>query len=170
MAAKSDPFKGGGRKPNFVYSIISVALVLFLLGFFGMVILQAQQLVNFIKERMNLMVEMDDSATEDSVADLQNYLTQQPYLIDGSLEFIGKDEALELLQDELGEDFMALDMPNPLYDVLIFNIESSYLQTDSLDQIRQGLQEFSFVSDVYFQESMVDVIANNIRKIGWFSL
>ena len=40
----------GGRRPNYGYAIISVSMVLFLLGFFGLVLLQAAQLSRSLKE------------------------------------------------------------------------------------------------------------------------
>jgi cell division transport system permease protein len=43
-------------KPNYLYAIVSVALVLFLLGFFGLLIINAQQLVKRYKEQVNLIV------------------------------------------------------------------------------------------------------------------
>ena len=47
-------------RPNYLYSIISVTLVLFLLGFCGIVILQSQRLITFFTEKVNLLVELKE--------------------------------------------------------------------------------------------------------------
>lgn len=171
MAEKTDRQGNHPRtKPNYLYSIISVALVLFLLGFFGMALLQARQLVGFFKERVNLLIELEDTAAELDVAELKEDLTNSPFLKPGSIQFTSKEEAIELLREDFGEDFFKLDLPNPLYDVLTFNVRAIYMNSDSLSIIREELRMHPYVSDVYYQESLVDVLAQNIRKVAWITL
>jgi cell division transport system permease protein len=58
-------------RPRYGRSIVSVALVLFLLGFFGLVILQAQRLIALLKEEINLIVEVSEEANREEKAALQ---------------------------------------------------------------------------------------------------
>lgn len=161
---------GPGSKPNYFYAIISVAVVLFLLGLFGMFILQSSQLVSYFKERINIMIELNDEVSPEGIDSLQQTLASRPYLKEGSLQFISKEDALELLRDDFGEEFMKLDLPNPLYNVLLFNVRSDYMRIDSLDLIRSEWRLLPQVSDVYYQEQVVDLVENNVRRIGWITL
>ena len=169
MAEKQDR-SPSRNKPNYFYSIISVALVLFLLGFFGMVILQATNLVAYFKENINLMVEIKPNQAATALDSLQNQITQAKYTKPGSLRYISKEEALEMLRDDFGEEFLKLDLPNPLYDVVVFNVQANFMTPDSLTIIRQEIKASDIVSDVYYQESFVDTLAQNIQRIGWLAL
>ena len=159
-----------GRRPNFFYAIISVAAVLFLLGFFGLLLLQTQRLAKVMKEQVDLIVELaSDPALEDRQA-LENTLQQSPFVKTGSLEFTSREEALEMMSEELGEEFIDLDLPNPLYDVYTFNVPARYLTEDSLTQIQTVLRQNPIVSDVYYQESLVDQMLRNANRLGWILL
>ncbi|NJK84419.1 MAG: hypothetical protein HC912_12170 [Saprospiraceae bacterium] len=77
---------------------------------------------------------------------------------------------MELLIEEFGDDFLNMDMPNPLYDVLTFHVKSAYMNQDSLKQVRRDLKRYPFVSDVYFQETFVNELARSLQQIGYIAL
>ncbi|MCB9285466.1 MAG: hypothetical protein H6563_15480 [Lewinellaceae bacterium] len=158
-------------QPNYGRSIVSVALVLFLLGFFGLVLLQARQLVALLKEEVNLIVEIDEAANDEEKTALREYLESSDFLKAGSLRYISKEEGIQLLRDDFGSDFMETGLPNPLYDVFVFNVKSAFMHPDSLKNIRSDLMKTWYtVSDVYYQQGLIDTLARNLRRIGWVSL
>lgn len=158
------------QRPNYLYTIISVAAVLFLLGFFGLILLQSQRLTTVLKEQIDIIVELNTGSEEADRLALERKLKNSSFILPNSVEYTPKEEALELMSDELGEDILALDLPNPLYDVFTFNVKSTYIAPDSLAQIRQLLSSEEIVSDVYYQESLVDQLARNVKRIGWILL
>ncbi len=157
-------------KPNYLYSIVSMALVLFLLGFFGLVVLQTQKLVIVLKERVNVLVEIEPEADSLSIAILLSELKSADYTKTASVQFISKEAAIQSLQKDFGPDFMALGLPNPLYDVITFNIHASFMESDFLEEIRKNFKAKDYVNDVYYQEGLVNIIAKNVKKLGWFAL
>lgn len=157
-------------KPNYFYAIISVALVLFLLGFFALVILQGQQVVKLSKEKVEIIVELKKDTPSNLREDLSNRLEKTPYVKKNSIKFISKEEGADLMREEFGEEFILLDMPNPLYDVLTFNVQAEYMQPDSLSRIREVVRELNAVSDVFYQESIAGEILKNIRKVSFLAL
>ena len=44
-----------GSKPNYLYAMISIALILFILGIFGFILLNTRQLISFYKENKILV-------------------------------------------------------------------------------------------------------------------
>ncbi len=151
-------------RPNYWYSIISVALVLFALGFFALTALNAQLVVQRLKERVNLIIELQTE--EGGARSILSSIEQQPFVREGSAEYISKEQAADIMREEFGEDFLKLDLPNPLYDVITFNVRANYMHPDSLVKIRTGLIEREGITDVYYQESLVNDIADNIRSVG----
>lgn len=158
------------QRPNYFYTIISVSAVLFLLGFFGLLLLQSQRLTKVLKEQVDIIVELTGTATAAEISALEQRLNKSGFIIPNSVQFTSREEALELMSDELGEDLLSLDLPNPLYDVYTFNVQSAYLAPDSLNQIRTVLKQEAIISDVYYQESLIDQMARNIKRIGWILL
>jgi cell division transport system permease protein len=157
-------------KPNYTYAIISVALVLFLLGFFGLVVVQARQLVNHFKENILILVELNEGRDEAQTDSLADALRAAPFVKRGTLSYTNKDEALQLLKDDFGDDFMQYGFSNPLYDMFSFNVPAGYLRPDSLDRMTAAIKQNKMVSDVFYREQLVQEIGNGIGKFGWIGL
>lgn len=157
-------------RPNYLYAVISLALVLFLLGFFGLLLLHGAELVRTFKERVNILVELTEEPSSEELAQLQGVLDSAVYVKEGSVRYIDREQAAELMRDDFGEDFMKLDLPNPFYDMYSFNVRAAYMQTDSLSDIRTDLRTLPYVSDVFYQESLVDDVARNLRNLGLVAL
>ena len=160
----------GRRKPNYLYAIISVALVLFLLGLFGLITIHAQRLVTIFKERVNVLVELPTGVRTEDVKDLERYLDNSLFTKSGTVVFTSKEEAAQEMSEAFGEDFLRLDLPNPLHDVINFNVKATYLNSDSLKQMADKLRFHPHVSAVYYQENLVDVIAKNVSNLSWITL
>lgn len=157
-------------KPNYAYAILSVALVLFLLGFFGLVLLHAQELIQIYKEQVNIIVELEDQVSKAQLDSVAQLLTEQEAIIDSSIHYISKDEAARLMQEEFGEDFQELGLPNPFYEMFTFNVRAGTMQADSLAQLRKIISRLRGVNTVYYQESVIDEISNNLKKLAYLAL
>ena len=168
MAVTSNPTSG--RRPNYGYTILSVSLVLFLLGFFGLVLLQAAQLSRSLKEGIDLIVELEESNGPEARERVTGRLRETPGVRPGTIRFISREEALRDMSEEMGEDLLKLDLPNPLFDVVTFNVRADYLRQDSLATIQADLRALAGVADVYYQESLIEKIAGNVRRLGWIAL
>lgn len=157
-------------RPNYFYAVLSVALVLFLLGFFGLIAIQANRLVKVFKERINVLLEIEEGTDSEAIARLQDRLENSSFIKPGTVAFISKEDAAEDMSSTFGEDFLKLDLPNPFYDVITFNLQAGYVQTDSLQRIRLSLENEPAVSGVYYQETLVEEVSGNINRIGLISL
>ena len=167
----TDQSRGTPRsRPNYLYAVISLALVLFLLGFFGLLLLHGAELVRTFKERVNILVELTEDPDQEQLTELQGILDSATFVKEGSVRYINREQAAELMRDDFGEDFMKLDLPNPFYDMYSFNVQAVYMQADSLASIRTELRELPYVSDVFYQESLVDDVARNLRNLGFVAL
>lgn len=158
------------RRPNYFYSIVSVAAVLFLLGFFGLLLIQSQQLVRVLKEQVDIIVELVPQTTDSTRQVLQQRLANSSFALSESVTFTSREDALAMMSEELGEDLLKLDMPNPLYDIFTFHVPAHYLTTDSLAQIRKVLVAHPAISDVYYQQSLIAQLAKNRKRIAWLLL
>jgi len=157
-------------KPNYLYSIIGVALVLFLIGCFGLIILNGQGLINSYKEKMNIMVELKNDIPNHERLRLIQHLENAPYIKTGSVDFLSKEDAAKDLIADLGDDFASLGFANPLHDAINFSTKANYTQADSLAKISAALKNNPNIIDVFYQEVLAENIENNVQKIAYIAL
>lgn len=157
-------------RPNYVYVILSVALVLLLLGFFGLAVIQTQNVVDFFKEQVNIMVELKDNVEAADREQLETELRTKNFVKAPTLEYVSKEDGIEMLKESFGDDFIGSDLANPLFDILKFNVQANFVHQDSLSSMRQQLMEKPLVRDVYYEESMVNDVARNIERYGYLAL
>ena len=108
-------------KSSYFTSIISISLVLFLLGFVGLLILNAKKLSNHVKESITFSIILKENAKEVDIRQLQKNLDASFFV--KSTEYISKEQAADQLQKEYGEDFIDFLGYNPLpasIDVYLF--------------------------------------------------
>jgi cell division transport system permease protein len=170
MSNSSAAYLSNKNTPSYIYVILSVSLVLFLLGFFGLFLLHAPKWVKIYKEQVNVMVEIKEGTSKEQINGLTNSLEQKPFIKSESVRFISKEQIAEEMKEELGAVENTLDVINPFYDMVHFNLKASFMQSDSLKTIRENIIKSDFVKDVFYQELLVDQINDNLRKIGYVAL
>jgi cell division transport system permease protein len=157
------------RKSNHLYTVLSFALVLFLLGFFGLALLFVTEQTATRQSEISMMVELKDNADSIALANLSAELPQKAYVKPQGIRLVPKEEAAAAMRAHLGDEFLEPDMPLPFYDTYSVEILPQYLNSDSLEFIRTELKENLAVSDVYIDEGYVGELTNTIEKIAWWS-
>lgn len=157
-------------KPTYFYAIASVALVLFILGFFALIVLHANKLVELYKEKVDIWVELKSGAVESDVTRIIADVRSQPFVKLESVTFITRDQAAATMREDLGDERLIEDLPTMLRDVVRFNVRADYLNNDSLLNWRESLKQDSLVADLYFEAVSTGNIGQNIENIGWITL
>jgi len=159
-----------GSKPNYFSALVSITLILFLLEIAGFFLLHTRHLISFYKENLQLIVEIREGTGEEEVEKLGAWLSRQVYCKPTSVRHIDKETAMQWMRHDFGEDFLKLDLPNPFLDVLTFNLRESYLEQSRLRQIRATLEDIPAVRSVFFQDSFLQSLLRNMRRIAQGSL
>jgi cell division transport system permease protein len=151
---------------SYFMSMMSIALVLFLLGMFALLMMHAQKLSNYLKENIGFEVVMNSNAKESNILSLQKELEAMPAV--KSTEYITKDEAIRRLSEDLGEDFLQWlgNEENPLLPSIEVRFNAEWANNDSLSVIEAQLVKNPNVKEVYYQKSLVNLIDQNVRRIG----
>ena len=153
---------------SYLTSMVSITLVLFLLGLLVMILLNAERLSEYVRERIGFTLVLHDDLKETEITKLKNSLKAQPFV--KSLKYVDKDSAALVLQKELGEDFTGFLGFNPLFNSLEVKLFAQYTHSDSLAVIEKNLMQNPQVKEVFYQRSLVSVINENVRKISIFLL
>ncbi|MBL7771918.1 MAG: hypothetical protein JNM95_03525 [Chitinophagaceae bacterium] len=151
-------------KATYFYSIIGVALVLFLLGSLGWLVINAGELSKTFKENIEISVILNDNTREELAHKLQQVIDKQAFT--KSSQFISKEKAAEQFKKDFGEDFLQVLDYNPLYTSINFHLKSDYMNTDSLIRIEQFIKQSNIVREVFYQKNLVDIMNSNVKRIG----
>jgi cell division transport system permease protein len=145
---------------------MSIALVLFLLGLFALLMMHAQKLSNHLKENIGFEIVMNSNVKEDNILKLQQELEAMPSV--KSTEYIPKEEAIRRLSEDLGEDFLQWlgNEENPLLPSIDVRFNADWANNDSLTVIQAQLLKNKDVKEIYYQKSLVDLINQNVNRIG----
>ena len=147
-------------------SLMSIALVLFLLGVFALLMMHAQKLSNHLKENIGFEVVMNSNVKEDNILKLQKELDAMPAV--KSTTYITKDEAIRRLSEDLGEDFLQWlgNEENPLLPSIDVRFKADYANNDSLNLIQSQLLKNKDIKEIYYHKSLVNLINQNMNRIG----
>lgn len=149
-------------KPTHIYSSISVAIVMFLLGNFVLLLLHSHNLTNIIKEKMNIVAELEKNADSDKVIAL---MKKQSEIRSGSIKYIPKSEAITTMSTNLKMDFN--DKSNPFSDVVTFNIKSADYDSDVLKKIKLSLEKDANIQSVYYEDLTIQNIKSNLNNVAY---
>lgn len=166
MGSKEEKYYRKRVNSSYVTSVISITLVLFTLGFLGLIVLHANNLSNYIKENIGFEIIIKPGTREADIVYAQKMLDAKEYV--KSTEYITKEEASKRLADILGEDFVEFlgDEENPLLPSIDVRLNAAWANNDSLVIIEQFILQNENVKEVYYQKSLVHLINKNIRKIS----
>lgn len=164
MSVKEQNITKKRLRNSYITSVISVSLVLFLFGIFGLLILNAKRLSDYVKENIGFTIFLKDDVKEVDIIKLQKKLDATHYVKE--TEFISKTRAAKILQDDLGEDFIEFLGRNPLKASIDIKLYANYANTDSLEIIKSDIITYNEVDEIYYQESLIHLVNENISRIS----
>ncbi len=152
------------KKTSNIYSIIGIALVLFLLGMIGWLFINGLSLSNAVKENVQLQVIMHDNTQTEKAKQLEAILKTQSFV--SKISYLSKEEALEKYVKDRGENPMDFLEQNPLYISIDINLKPQYVQADSIQKIQQFIMQSNIVREVVYDQTVVASLDKNLRRAG----
>ncbi|MBK9339018.1 MAG: hypothetical protein IPM98_21760 [Lewinellaceae bacterium] len=128
-------------KPTYLYAIASVAMVLFLVGIFALMVLHGQRLVSLFKEKVDVWLEFKPDTPQEDIARIIQEVRRQPFVKPETVTYITREQAAASMREDLGDESLLADIPNLMRDVVRFNVRADFFQQDSLRQWRETLRQ-----------------------------
>ena len=152
-------------KPSYIYSIIGVALVLFMMGIMGWIFLNFREVSKVFKEDVPISAYLR-TMNKDTISQIQSYIAEQPYA--KSVTYINKESAKAIWNKENNEDWAKTLDQNPLPESIDFKAKELYVNKDSLQAIRDRLMSLygNQITEVQYQLSLVSKLDENANKVG----
>ncbi|OMP32595.1 ABC transporter permease [Mangrovimonas sp. DI 80] len=168
MSSSFDRYQKRKLISSYFSVVISIALVLFLLGCLGLLVLNAKKVADHFKEQVVLTIYLNDSAKEVEVNQLEKSLSMADYT--KSITYVSKEEAAELMKAETGEDFMDFVGYNPLQNSIDVYLKADYVTNATLDEITEELSTKAFIEEIRYDNDLVELMNDNVKKITFWVL
>ena len=168
MSTSFDQFQKRKLISSYFSVVISIALVLFLLGCLGLLVLNAKTISDNFKEQVVMTIYLNDSAKDVEVKQLEKTLAMADYT--KSSVYVSKEEAAELMKAEYGEDFLENVGQNPLQNSIDVRLKANFVTSDMLSKISEELSQKDFVQEVRYDSDLVELMNHNVKKITFWVL
>lgn len=149
--------------------LFSTTLSLFIVGLFGIILIQASSLTKMIRENIEIQVFLDKNLPEKQLNDLRKNLSARPFVLAKGdsiqLRFISNKEAADTFIKNTGEDFTKFLEDNPLRDSYVFSVAEEFQSSAQLEGIAKDLETLPGVFEVSYMTDLVDSINKNLIKI-----
>ena len=145
-------------------SVISIALVLFLLGLIFLLGILGNKLSIYVKENISFSIVLKDNLKEAEIKKIQKNLDALPYI--KSTEYISKEQAAKELEEELGENPETFLGFNPLQASIEVKLHSEYANPDSIKIVEKKIKTFTNVSDLLYRKDMMEMVNDNLKQVG----
>jgi len=152
------------RGPSQLSSILSIALVLFLIGLIGLLMVNAQAISDYFKENLQVNIILNDAITETELSGMQQNIERDKAV--KSLTYVSKDMAKTIFEESFGEGIEEVLGYNPLYASVDVYLNANYANNDSIVKLKSKIENYSGVKEVHYQKSLLELVNRNFRLAG----
>jgi len=152
-------------KPNYIYSIVGVALVLLIMGIMGWVFLNFQKAGTAFKEDIKVQAFLR-TANKDTIGLIQQFITRQPYSKD--VQYVDKETAKKIWNKDNNEDWANILDANPLPESIDFSAKAEYVNKDSLQKIGATLMAIygNQINEIKYPNDLVSNLNEKAASYG----
>jgi len=144
--------------------VIIMSIVLFLYSFFGLFLISSDSIINKFKEDFTVSVYLKENVKNIEINQLKNELLMSNFI--EKVNYISKDEAVAIMKEEYGEEFIKSIGFNPLLGSIDINLKSNYVNNKELDSISKFIMKKNYIDEIIYDRDFINLINNNIKKIS----
>ena len=148
--------------------VLSIALVLFLSGILGLLVLNAKSISDNFKEQVILTIYLENTSKDVEIKQLEKSLAFSDYV--KQTKFISKESAADFMKLEYGEDFLDDIGYNPLKNSIEVNLKADYVTARRLDSITESTMKKNFVEDIKYDKDLVSLMNSNVKRLSLWIL
>ncbi len=157
-----EAFSGLGRaKLSAFFSILMVALAFTLLGSFYLTSKQAQRLLDYVKEKVEIEVFLSDSLSGEDIQGMRRQLAATKSIKD--VQFISKDEAAEIFKRDFGQDIKSVLEFNPLPASFKVSIKDENKNSREVAALAARIEKMPGVESVTYRKILLTLIDKRVK-------
>jgi cell division transport system permease protein len=155
-------------KPSYFMAILGVALVLFILGILGWLVINTSKLETYFKGSVQVHAFIREGSPQKDIDVVKNIIKSKPYA--RNVEYITKEKARQTFIGDGNQDWNKVLDYNPLPASIDFYLEPEYVNKDSLKIITTEIMKNFIISEVKYPDAVVTNLNNVVTKAGYFLL
>ena len=149
---------------SYIISTISVALVLFLLGGVGYLILNAVKATERMKESITIYVMLQDNVDSERTEEIGERLWASEAVRE--VVFVPKAQAAEEFKEYVGTDFEEFLSFNPLPDSYEVRLNARTSDREVISALEKEVTGWKGVDEVVYQRAVIEQIGTNLNKFN----
>ena len=166
MSSKFDSYQKRRLRSSYFSVVISIALVLFMVGFLGLVLLKSTQVANHFKEEVVITLFLKNDTSKEHIENLRTSLLKE--LFTRKIIYISKGDAAKFYAEDLGEDFVNYLGTNPLKNSIDIYLNPGFVTPEKMQEISDRFNKNSFVFEVSYDKPLVTFLTQNIQKVSFW--
>lgn len=143
---------------------ISTTLVLVLLGMVVLSVQTARNLSAYVKENLTVTVMLSDELSPAQAHGFCRTLYSKPYTL--HVDYISKEQAKKEQTKAMGADPSEFLGFNPFVATVELKLKADYVNSEWLKAISREMKKHPYVTDVAYQEDLMDKVNANLQKVN----
>lgn len=150
---------------SYIVSMISMALVLFLLGSVGYLMMAAERVASSLKNSIVVMVELENDLTEEERGAIEALLKGDP--LTSAVQFVSREEKAsdEEFRKVFESSFEEVLDENPLLDSFEVTLTAGSENRDEVERFLTNVEELDGVDRATFPALMAEQLHRTVGKI-----
>jgi cell division transport system permease protein len=166
MSSNFDSYQKRRLRSSYFSVVISIALVLFMVGFLGLVLLKSTQVANHFKEEVVITLFLKNDTSKDQTENLRNSLNKE--IFTRKIIYISKEDAAKFYAEDLGEDFVNYLGTNPLKNSIDIYLNPSFVTPEKMEEIADRFKNNTYVFEVSYDKPLVTFLTQNIQRVSFW--
>ncbi len=117
---------------------------------------------NRLKDNIQINLFISDTVSQSSMKDIESKLDQDMYI--ASKKFISKKEALKIMEEKTGKEFLTVLESNPLPAMFLVKLTADSLTSFNIGPIVESLKKIDGIDDVVYDYSLTLKILNFVNE------
>jgi len=166
MSSNFDSYQKRRLRSSYFSVVISIALVLFMVGFLGLVLLKSTQVANHFKEEVVITLFLKNDTSKDQTENLRNSLIKE--IFTRKIIYISKEDAAKFYAKDLGEDFVNYLGTNPLKNSIDIYLNPGFVTPEKMEEIADRFKNNTYVFEVSYDKPLVTFLTQNIQRVSFW--
>lgn len=168
MSKKFDSYQKRRLTSSYISVVISIALVLFMVGVLGLIVLKSTKVANFVKEKVAITLFIKDNVTQKQIKTFRESLLEEEFT--KKAVYTSKEQAAKKFSEEIGEDFLQFLGENPLKNGIDIYLKADYVTPEKVAELEERFSKNAFVADISYDKPLINLLTKNIKRISFWLL
>jgi cell division transport system permease protein len=168
MSSRFDSYQKRRLQSSYISVVVSIALVLFMVGVLGLILLKSSKVANHIKEKVAFTLFIKDKVTQKQIKSFRESLLKETFT--KKAIYTSKTQAAKKYSEEIGEDFLQFLGNNPLKNGIDIYLKAAFVTPEKMQDLETRFLKNAFVADVSYDKSLINLLTKNIKRISFWLL